>query len=839
ADSPAPVPAGPSPAARYGAAAALTAAALGASLALRGWIGPNVFIFFIFAIVLSAWLGGRGPALLVAAAAIPLVSWFLLPPYNAPTLDAGTLVRFGVFAALAALIASMRESLHRARREAEEAAAEAREANTLLQDQAAELEMQAAELEQQTEESQVLAEEAQALATELEEAHRRLQESMEEQLAEAEAGRRRMEGVLEAIDDAFTALDRDLRYTYVNRTAEQTLGKPRAELLGRVLTDVFPAGADGPGVRMLRRVLETGVAETLEYESAVLGHWLQLRAYPWEGGLAVFYQDISERRRNEEQLSRLAAIVESTDDAIIGKTLEGVIESWNAGAARLYGYAPGEVIGRNIALLAPPDREDEIPAILARLGRGESTSLETVRRRRDGSRVDVSLTVSPVRTADGRVVAASTIARDVTAKQQARRAVERAAERIARLQRVTAAFSETRTPAEVADVVIGEGLSSLGAGAGWLLEVEPGGEALEVLRAHGYPGEVVERFRRIPLDADLPLAQAVRTGEPVFLGSPEERAARYPELQRDFSRLDFRAWASVPLVVEGRPIGGIGLSFAEAREFDAATREFMLALARQAALALERARLFEAERNARAEAEAANRAKFQFLTTMSHELRTPLNAIAGYVELLQLGIRGPVTAAQQEDLERIRRSQQHLLGLINDVLNFARIESGHVHFEIAEVPLDEALAEIEALILPQVQRRGLRYEYCRFDPAVAVRADRDKLQQVVLNLLSNAVKFTLPGGSIRMECEAQAATVAVRVRDTGVGIPPDKLATIFEPFVQVNVGYTRPSEGTGLGLSISRDLARLMGGDLTTESREGEGSVFTLTLPRAQASSGT
>jgi signal transduction histidine kinase len=202
------------------------------------------------------------------------------------------------------------------------------------------------------------------------------------------------------------------------------------------------------------------------------------------------------------------------------------------------------------------------------------------------------------------------------------------------------------------------------------------------------------------------------------------------------------------------------------------------------------------------------------------------------VDLLDLEIRGPLTPQQREDLGRIRRSQTHLLGLINDVLNFARIETGHVNFALEDVALDELLTEVEALIAPQVGARGLEYAYRRFDPGVTVRADPEKLRQIVLNLLSNAVKFTPPGGGVTLSCEAEERTVRVRVSDTGIGIPADKLGTIFEPFVQVNAGYTRTSEGTGLGLSISRDLARAMGGELTVESREGEGSTFTLTLPR-------
>ena len=243
---------------------------------------------------------------------------------------------------------------------------------------------------------------------------------------------------------------------------------------------------------------------------------------------------------------------------------------------------------------------------------------------------------------------------------------------------------------------------------------------------------------------------------------------------------------------------------------------------------------------ARADADRANRAKSEFLATMSHELRTPLNAIGGYAELLQLGIRGPVTPEQVADLERVTRAQRHLLGLINGVLNYAKIDAGAVHYDIAEMPLDEVLRTCEALVSPQVRAKGLTCAYDRADAAAAdgrplhVRGDREKVQQVVLNLLSNAVKFTEPGGQVTLAARgADPQVVVVTVADTGVGIAPDQVARVFEPFVQVDTAYTRTQGGTGLGLAISRDLARGMGGDLTAESTPGVGSTFTLTLPAA------
>lgn len=238
------------------------------------------------------------------------------------------------------------------------------------------------------------------------------------------------------------------------------------------------------------------------------------------------------------------------------------------------------------------------------------------------------------------------------------------------------------------------------------------------------------------------------------------------------------------------------------------------------------------ERAARQQAEEANKAKSQFLATMSHELRTPLNAIAGYSQILELGLHGPITPAQREDLERIDRSQRHLLALINDILNFAKIEAGRVDVEPSTVHVDQLLAGLKEFVEPQLQEKQLEFSQCNNDPDVRACADPDKVRQILINLLSNAIKFTPPAGKISLDCDATNDTVTISVADNGNGIPADKLEAIFEPFVQIGRDFNSSQSGTGLGLAISRDLARRMDGDLTVESTPNVGSTFYLTLPR-------
>ena len=394
--------------------------------------------------------------------------------------------------------------------------------------------------------------------------------------------------------------------------------------------------------------------------------------------------------------------------------------------------------------------------------------------------------------------------------------------------------------------------------------------------AHSDPEKIAlakEFQERYPEDPDAPTSRrnVLETGEPVLVREITEEmidAGARDETEAALVRgLGLTSFIIVPLIAGDAKLGTLTIVMAESgRRFDETELEFAMDLARRAALAIDNARTHEELRGktveletraaqlkqavhaletqteelmhsnrdlaqSQAEAQKANQAKMEFLAVMSHELRTPLNAINGYTDLMDMGIGGAVSDTQHDYLVRIKKSGTFLLGLINDVLNFARIDAAAVKIKQEPVQLEAILDASHMLVEPQMRARNIAYRWLPPHSTCVAVGDSEKIEQVILNLLTNALKFTDPGGEITLSCESRDGRARISVADTGRGIPASKLQSVFDPFVQLDRGASPDSQqGVGLGLAISRALARAMGGDLTAESEVGKGSVFTLEL---------
>jgi PAS domain S-box-containing protein len=525
------------------------------------------------------------------------------------------------------------------------------------------------------------------------------------------------------------------------------------------------------------------------------------------------------------ELHRL--LVDSVRDyAIFALDPQGNILSWNAGAQQLKGYTPDEAIGRHFSMFYPAEMiarhhpEHEL-ATATREGRFEE---EGWRLRKDGTRFWANVVITALRDAQGHLVGFAKVTRDLSARRVAEQALRQSEQRFRLLIQGVKDYAIFMLHPDGTIATWNEGAHRI-----------KGYTAEEIVGKHMslfYPPDVVASGK-----AARELEIATREG--VF----EEEGER---VRKDGSRF----WASV-LITAIRDDSGTLIGFAKVtrdlterraaqlKELDDARRIASEETARRSAedraeelnTLAQRLREQAVELEERSlEAQNANKTKSNFLAAMSHELRTPLNAIAGYTELLELGISGPVTARQVDHLSRIRVSQQHLLRIINDILNFSRIEAGRITYDIKHVPMNEVADTVATMIERQAEKRQITFvrDACATPPAAW--ADRAKVEQILLNLLSNALKFTPSGGTVTLGCRRGVDELLVDVCDTGSGIAPDQLEAVFEPFVQVDRSLTSDHEGTGLGLAISRELARAMHGNVTVTSTVDVGSTFTLHL---------
>jgi len=491
-------------------------------------------------------------------------------------------------------------------------------------------------------------------------------------------------------------------------------------------------------------------------------------------------------------------LIESVrDDAIFALDPDGYILTWNVGAERLTGYAPNEIIGRHFYTFYPPEdiAADKPGAELRSATRDGRFEDDGWRVRKDGTRFWANVIITSLRDATGNLVGFSKVTRDLTERRRAEETLRQSEERFRLLVQ------------GVQDYAIFL-LDPDGRIASW----NEGAQRIKGYRAHEIIGRHFSAFYPAEDAASKPkreLEIAIRDGK------YEEEGWR---VRKDGSLF----WASVLITAIHTEAGAL-LGFAKV------TRDLTERRALQ-----ERA-IGDARRIA--EAEASSRTKSEFLTSMSHELRTPINATLGYAALMELGIGGQLGEEHAEYLGRMRRSQEHLLRIINDLLSYGRSAANKIEYEIAPLRVQEVVDAVLPLVAPQAQVKGIAVAHDACPGELVALADRQRFEQIVLNLLSNAVKFTPSDGRIRVDCWDADSAVAISVTDSGPGIAIEHQDAIFEPFVQIGRSLNSGHEGTGLGLAISRDLARAMNGEVTVKSEMGHGATFTLTLPKGELAS--
>jgi PAS domain S-box-containing protein len=500
----------------------------------------------------------------------------------------------------------------------------------------------------------------------------------------------------------------------------------------------------------------------------------------------------------------LAAIVESSEDAIIGKTLDGIITSWNASAQRIFGYSADEVVGKPITILIPQNLWPEETEIQKRLRSGERVDhFETTRVRKDGSPIAISLTISPIRDAAGAITGVSKIARDVTERKQL-------------LAREAASRAEVLAERKFRELI--ENAPDA------ILQVDSSGVILLANRTaelvFGYSGDELIGMR---VDALVP--ESARSRHPAHRKGFEAAGVSRPMgmgLDLHAVRKDGTEFPVEISLSPNRTDDGINIT-AVIRDVTERKRT------EQQIHSLEQS--YTAELEARhKEAERVNQLKSEFIASVSHELRTPLHTIIGFAELLGEEGMGSLNEKQRRFVHHIQTDSEHLLGLINDVLDLSRIEAGGLVVRTETLSLQTAIMEAVNAIRPQASGKQVVVREGRI-PKTSVVADPLRVRQILYNLLSNGVKFTDPGGEVVVTAMADEEFVQITIADTGIGIPSEECGRIFDKFYQV--GYTTAGvrQGTGLGLTICKQLVDIQCGRIWVESEPGKGSRFHFTLP--------
>ena len=537
---------------------------------------------------------------------------------------------------------------------------------------------------------------------------------------------------------------------------------------------------------------------------------------------------------------RLAAIVESSDDAIVSKDLNGIVLSWNQAAERMFGYTAEEMIGASIRRIIPDDRQSEEDTVLASIRASQRVEhFETVRKSRDGRLVPISLTVSPILDAGGSVVGASKIARDISDRKRAEQQAANASQRDAFLAEATLTLARSLDYEQTLRALARLAVPYLADYCAFDV-VNEEGAVVRLAMAHVLPekAQIAEDLRARYEDVDAPTSpqRVIRTKTPcvireiadeMIVASANGDAERLARVRS----LGLVSYLCTPMIAHDRTLGAMTIATAESgRRFSDDDLRVAHDIATRSALAIETAQSYQ-------QLQSANRLKDEFLATLSHELRTPLNAVLGYARMLQSGAIAEEKVPQALDV--IDRNAGALAQIVEDVLDVSRIVLGKARLRLQPTDVAAVVEDAIATVTPAADAKGLSVKQHLGHGTTTVLGDHSRLQQVVWNLLTNAVKFTPRGGSIDVRVTESASHVEIVVSDTGIGFPASFRPYLFERFRQADGGTTRPHGGLGLGLAIAQHIVEMHGGTIAAESGgEGKGAMFTVVLPLSKVTAG-
>jgi PAS domain S-box-containing protein len=544
----------------------------------------------------------------------------------------------------------------------------------------------------------------------------------------------------------------------------------------------------------------------------------------WDDGRFIhtrcFTRDITERKRAEETQSRLAALVESSEDAIIGKDLNGTITSWNRGAEALYGYTAEEIVGKTVSVLIPPEHQDDFPIIMERLRRGERVQhYETVRLCKDGRRVNVALTVSPIRTTDGKIQGASKIARDITPRKRAEETLRKQSDRLRLLWEAAAVLLSADDPDAMLRTLFGKIGPHLGVDAYFNHVVPENGDVLRLSSSDGVSAESLRHLAQLELGEGLIGGVALRRRSLTASHIQHSDDANTQVLKL----LGIRACACHPLLAGDRLLGTLSFASRVKDRFDDDEVAFIETISHYVTVACERLRLLNELR------ESGTR-KDEFLAMLAHELRNPLAPIRTAVQVLH--VKGSPLPDARWSRAVIDRQVQHLTRLVDDLLDISRITRNNLVLRRSPIELADVINVAVESSRPLIEQSGHELTVSLAPEPVYIDGDAVRLSQVFQNLLNNAAKYTERGGRISLVAERQDNGVVVRVKDTGVGIPRETLPRLFEMFYQADRSLERAQSGLGVGLALVRRLLEAHGGRVEARSEGvGKGSEFIVRLP--------